>query len=113
MSNNNGKKIVEIKENDAAKVPATTPETNGQQTPAEEDVKYTFGYCLRHPIKALKHAAKEHPVATSVAGVATVGVVGFGVKCLCEALGGEKTDEDDEELDDVLDDEDEDDEEEI
>ena len=112
---NRTEKIVKIEEK--PKTPANTPEnpdTNGQENPAEANVQYTFGYCLRHPIKAVKHAFDEHPVASTAAGVAVAGGLAFGVKCLVDAIGGgDGTDEEAEDLDDVLEDEDEDDEEEI
>ena len=109
MSNNNGKRsVVEIKENPVAAKPAETTETNGQETPAEANVKYTFGYCLRHPIKATKHAFEEHPVAATVTSVGLAGALAFGAKCLASAFGGDDSeDEDDEELEDELEDEDE------
>lgn len=113
---NNGKKIVEIKENpNPAKKPEGNPAENDQ--PKEgEDVKYTFGYCLRHPIKAYKHAAEEHPVATGVtSGGAILGLAFLGKVIIDAFTGGEtaETVEEDDELDDVLEDEDEDDEDEI
>lgn len=107
-TNNGGKKTVEIKEN--PKKAPETPAANNQTN--EEDVKYTFGYCLRHPIKSVKHAFAEHPVATSVVGTAAIGGLAFAGKCIVAALGGD--DEDDtEDYDDVTEDEEEDDEEEI
>ena len=107
----NGKRIVEIKENPAANVPAQTPDTNGQQNNAAEVTeKISF---WKHPIKWTKNQFKEHPVASTAVAVGGVGLLGFGVKCLADALGGEdrSDDEDDDVLDDVLDDEEDDDEE--
>lgn len=92
-TNNGGRKTVDIKEN--PKKAPETPETKGQETP-EEDVKYTFGYCVRHPFKSIKHAFTEHPVVSGVITTATVGGLAIVGKAIVGALGGDdETDQDD------------------
>lgn len=109
---NDGKKIVEIKENPAKKEPEAPNTNEGQNTPEQTEVKYTFGYCLRHPFKAIKHAWDEHPVATGVVSTAAVGGLAFLVKVVADALSGGETEDDCEDLTCIDEVEDEDDEEE-
>jgi len=103
MAKKEDKKIVKIEENPAPKTPET-PADNGQ-TPKEDEVKYTFGYCLRHPIKAAKHAFEEHPVVSGAVGVTLLGGVALGVKALVDSFNSsEETEEEDDVLDDPLED---------
>ena len=116
MANKNeGKKIVNITEKNPAPKAPETPENNGQQTPGENEVKYTLGYCIMHPIKAVKHAWDKHPVATGVTGTVVAGGLVVAIKAIVDAIGGgNNTEEVEEDLDDVLEDiGDDDDEEEI